>query len=182
LVLSDESTVAPAFSAALSSVEAAREKPFLRSVSCSRPSRYKDKGKERGRGVRHCGYCVPCVYRRVAMMEVGLDDPRDYAFSVFDDLTELKTHMQLDFRAIVRWAVRVLAATPVEREMMVLSHGGFPLAAGDRFGPEPAQSYSVWADMLLRWAKDFLDKVDKHASPAVKRAVGRATRRRLAAT
>src|SRR5262249_34675144 len=29
-----------------------------RSVSCSHPSRYHDEG------VRHCGYCVPCMYRR----------------------------------------------------------------------------------------------------------------------
>ena len=32
---------------------------ILRSVSCARPSRYKQLG------VRHCGYCVPCIYRIV---------------------------------------------------------------------------------------------------------------------
>ena len=154
-------------------------KPFLRSVSCSRPSRYKDKGKERGRDVRHCGYCVPCIYRRAALMELGLDDAQDYAFSVFDDLPSLNTHMQLDFRALVRWAEKVLAATPLQLELMVLSHGSFPLSVGEPFGPAPAKSYKVWAEMFVRWAKDFLQKVDTLASPSVRKAVGRATRRRL---
>jgi 7-cyano-7-deazaguanine synthase in queuosine biosynthesis len=151
----------------------ALSKPLLRSVSCARPSRYKNKG------VRHCGYCVPCIYRRVAMAEAELDSKDDYAFSVFDDLLELETHKQLDFRALVRWAERVVSASAVERELMVLSHGSFPVSAGERFGPKPTSSYSVWADMLLRWSEDFLAKVDTLSAPTVKRALGRMTKKRL---
>jgi 7-cyano-7-deazaguanine synthase in queuosine biosynthesis len=146
-------------------------KPLLRAVSCSRPSRYKNKG------VKHCGYCVPCIYRRVAMMEIGLDASSDYAFSVFDGFANLKTHMKLDFRALVRWAEKVVVATPVERELMVLSHGSFPLSAAERFGPHASDSYGIWAKMLLRWSEDFLSKVDSVATPDVKRALGRAVRK-----
>ena len=145
--------------------------PLIRSVSCSRPSRYKNKG------VRHCGYCVPCIYRRIAMMEIGMDKSTDYAFSVFDQLLDIKTHMQLDFRALVRWAENVLVATPLKREIMVLSHGSFPLSAAERFGPNASDSYSVWGDMLLRWAEDFLTKVDTVATPAVRRSLGRSVRK-----
>lgn len=142
-------------------------KPLLRSVSCSRPSRYKNKG------VRHCGYCVPCLYRRIAMMEIDLDKSTDYAFSVFDHLPDLNTHMQLDFRALVHWAEKVVAVTSLERELMVLSHGSFPLSAAKRFGPNATDSYSIWGDMLLRWAEDFLTKVDTIAAPEVRKALGR---------
>ncbi len=140
-------------------------------MSCSRPSRYKDKG------VKHCGYCVPCIYRRVAMIEIGLDVRTDYAFSVFDELTSLNTHMQLDFKALVRWAQRVVASTPIEREMVVLSHGSFPLSAGERFGPRAAESYQDWAKMLLRWSKEFLTAVTAASAPAVKKALGIAAAR-----
>lgn len=39
------------------------------SMSCSSPS----KGRWQGRGVEHCGYCLPCLVRRAALV-VGLDD------------------------------------------------------------------------------------------------------------
>jgi hypothetical protein len=149
-------------------------KPLLRSVSCARPSRYRDKG------VNHCGYCVPCIYRRVAMIEAGLDERTTYAFSVFDDLLQLDTFKQLDFRALVRWAERVVAATSIEREMMVLSHGSFPVSAAERFGLEASDSYAIWGDMLLRWSNDFLSKLDSIATPAVRRALGRSTKQRRA--
>lgn len=146
--------------------------PLLRSVSCSRPSRYKD------RGVKHCGYCVPCIYRRVAMMEAGLDLKADYAFSVFDELQEMDVLKQLDFRALVRWAERVQKATAFEREMLVLSHGSFPITAAERFGPCAAKSHSIWGDMLRDWSVDFLSKLDAAAAPTVKQTLGRASSRR----
>jgi hypothetical protein len=141
--------------------------PLLRSVSCARPTRYKHLK------VRHCGYCVPCIYRRVAMVEAGLDSDGDYAYSVFNDLTKLKAGKQLDFRALVRFAERVVAATPVERELLILSHGTFSPDVGERFGPRAVASYSEWAGMLERWSTDFLAKVDSLASPTVKRSLGR---------
>jgi 7-cyano-7-deazaguanine synthase in queuosine biosynthesis len=70
----------------------------VRSVSCSRPSRFQD------HGVRHCGYCVPCIYRRAAMMECGLDQADDYAFDAFRDLHNLRPHQRVDFRALVQFA------------------------------------------------------------------------------
>jgi hypothetical protein len=141
--------------------------PLRRSVSCARPSRYKDLG------VTHCGYCVPCIYRRVAMMTAGLDSKDDYAFSVFDDLGKLEVGKQLDFRALFRWAVRVVDCSPLERQMLVLSHGSFPVSAGERFGPRAVTSYAIWGEMLLRWSKDFLEKVDAGASRGVLRSLGR---------
>lgn len=146
--------------------------PLLRSVSCARPSRYKD------RKVRHCGYCVPCIYRRVAMAEAGLDTEGDYAFSVFTDLTKLEAGKQLDFRALVRFAEHVVAATPVERELLTLSHGTFSPDVGERFGPHAVDSYSEWAGMLDRWSTDFLARVDSLASQKVKRSLDRLRRAR----
>lgn len=139
--------------------------PLRRSVSCARPSRYKNKG------VRHCGYCVPCIYRRIAMLESELDSSSEYAFSIFEDLEALDVGKQLDFRALVRWSRNVIKSTPLERELIVLSHGSFPLSAGERFGLREATSYAAWGDMLLRWARDFLEKLELHAGDKVKRSL-----------
>src|SRR5262249_7086973 len=60
-----------------------------RSVSCSRSSRYKNLK------VLHCGYCMPCIYRRTAMIECGLDTPQDYAFDVFRHLGDVRPHQKV---------------------------------------------------------------------------------------
>ncbi len=75
---------------------------------------------------------------------------------------------QLDFRALVHFAQRVVSATPWQREMIVLSHGAFSLEVGERFGPHAVTSYSVWADMLNRWATDFLEKIIAMSAPEVR--------------
>ncbi len=137
-----------------------------RTVSCARPQRYMDKG------VRHCGYCVPCIYRRIAMLKADLDRRSDYAFDVFNDFPTLTPVKQADFKALVQFAKRVVSASPAAREMIVVSHGYFPPDVGSRIGPAPASDYSPWSDMLLRWAVDFLDKLDSLSSVRTKELVG----------
>lgn len=127
-----------------------------RSVSCSHPSRYQDEG------VRHCGYCVPCLYRRAAMMTCGLDRDADYAFDVWRDRRslrkkrELTRYAQLDVRAMVPFAQHVVSATQRELESLVLFHGFFAPTVGERIGPARSEDYRPWTEMLRRWAQDFL--------------------------
>ena len=135
---------------------------LLRSVSCARPNKYKD------RGVRHCGYCIPCLYRRISMMELGLDRSADYAFDVFSGLAGMSPLTQLDFRALVSFAKRVERSSAFQREAMVLSHGTFSPALGERFGPHAINDYRIWSEMLSRWALDCLVKVQKFSSAATK--------------
>jgi hypothetical protein len=137
--------------------------PVLRSVSCSRPSRYQDKG------VLHCGYCVPCIYRRAAMMACGLDHAHRYAFDFVRDLPTMTRHTQADVRAVVAFAQRVCEASDVSLELLVLSHGHFPPDVGGRIGPGAATDYRPWADMVRRWARDLLAEVGPRCSSEVKR-------------
>jgi len=137
-----------------------------RSVSCARPSRYKNLG------VRHCGYCVPCIYRRIAMKEAGLDLANDYAFQLFEKLGSADATKQMDFRALVSFARKVTTCSPINREVMVLSHGFFPVITGERFGNKTIASHSPWGDMLLRWADDFMKKLGVMASAETKRLLG----------
>lgn len=138
-----------------------------RSVSCSRPSRYQNLH------VRHCGYCVPCIYRRAAMMEAGLDKGiEEYAFDVFLHLQDLKDYQKIDFRALVRFAERHATASEIDLEMTVLAHGYFPPDVGGRLGPAATTDYSPWTSMLRSWSQDFLWKMRSACSPETLGIVG----------
>ena len=114
--------------------------------------------------VRHCGYCVPCIYRRTAMRSAGLDDPEDYVSDVFDELDELSPKRQRDMRLLLGFAQRVVRAHASELRSMVVSHGGFPASCGEVIGPYASSDYGPWADMLARWASGFLDVIDERGT------------------
>ncbi len=137
----------------------------VRSVSCSRPSRYQNLH------VRHCGYCVPCIYRRAAMMEAGLDNGDEYAFDVFLHLQDLKDYQKIDFRVLVRFAERHATASEIDLEMTVLAHGYFSPDFGARHGPAATTDYSPWTTMLRSWSQDFLRKIRSACSPETLRSV-----------
>lgn len=142
-----------------------------RSVSCSHAGRVPRRLSGRP-GVNHCGYCVPCVYRRVALMAAGIDSPRQYAVNVFRNLSVLTAKQQVDVRALASFARRVCDSSPVEREAMVLAHGFFPSSVGGRLGPAPASDYSPWTNMLERWAGDFLELLERVSTMATLRVLG----------
>lgn len=143
-----------------------------RSVSCSHPSRFHDEG------VRHCGYCVPCLYRRTAMMVCGLDRDTDYAFDVWRDRRslrkkrELSAYAQSDVRAMVPFAQRVISATQNELETLVLFHGYFPPTVGDRIGLTKAANYRPWTEMMRRWADEFLTETPPRSTRNRMQALG----------
>lgn len=137
-----------------------------RSVSCSRPSRYQNLH------VLHCGYCVPCIYRRAAMIEAGFDSGSEYAFDTFQDLQDLKDYQRVDFRALVRFAGLHAVASEIDLEMTVLAHGFFPPEVGTRLGPTPALDYSPWTKMLRSWSQDFLQKMSSACSAKTLEIVG----------
>jgi 7-cyano-7-deazaguanine synthase in queuosine biosynthesis len=49
-------------------------------VSCAHP----EVGRWAGQGYKNCGYCYPCLMRRVALHGVRVDDPGSYRFDVGD--------------------------------------------------------------------------------------------------
>jgi 7-cyano-7-deazaguanine synthase in queuosine biosynthesis len=60
-----------------------RNPPLLRalveaSVSCAHP----EQGRWSHEGYRNCGYCYPCLMRRVALHGIGADDPTTYRLDV----------------------------------------------------------------------------------------------------
>jgi 7-cyano-7-deazaguanine synthase in queuosine biosynthesis len=138
---------------------------LLRTVSCSRPSRYQE------RRVRHCGYCVPCIYRRVAFAASGLDAASDYAFDVFKQLVDMTVTARRDFAALVEFARRYRLLSPLRKQGTVVSQGYFSPAVGEEIGPYATSDYSPWVQMLDRWTGEFLTLFDERATAATKKSL-----------
>jgi len=138
-----------------------------RTVSCAHP------GRVRARGKRHCGYCVPCLYRRDSLIAAGLDCPdEDYETDVFDDLPSLTSTRAADIRAMTRFAKRVVGASEAERRRMVIANGFFPPNVGRTIGPYETSDYAEWSGMLLAWAEGFLDRARSVSSRGTKQVLG----------
>ena len=143
---------------------------LLRSVSCAHSGRIRWTGK---RGIQHCGYCVPCLYRRAAFIEAGIDSAPDYYCDVFRDLTKRSDTEQCDFRFLARFAVKVGRMSTAKRQALVLQQGMFRPEECVLIGGEHIESLTPFADMIKSWAQDFLKKVDANSSASTLRAIGR---------
>lgn len=114
-------------------------------------------GRDRFTGFLHCGYCVPCLYRRVAFHTLGLDAPGDYFRDVFSRFRSLTANERGDIRALIRFARRIQAMTPAQRRGTVLQHGSCDREVLSEIGPAVPNPYDAWDEMLLRWTKHFLE-------------------------
>jgi 7-cyano-7-deazaguanine synthase in queuosine biosynthesis len=139
------------------------------SVSCSHVGGLRWRGAS---GIRHCGYCVPCVYRRIALMAIDLDDRRVYLRDVFTTLPDLSDTERADLRALARFARRVSAATEAELQALVVAQGPFAHDIGTLIGPSSSTGYAEWSGMLKRWSEDFLKKLADVASRKTKAMLG----------
>ncbi|MGB7203829.1 MAG: Qat anti-phage system QueC-like protein QatC [Pyrinomonadaceae bacterium] len=60
------------------------ESAVIDSVSCSHGSR-KQNWTRKGRHVRNCGYCVPCIIRRASMNKIERDNSLNYGIDILSD-------------------------------------------------------------------------------------------------
>jgi 7-cyano-7-deazaguanine synthase in queuosine biosynthesis len=144
----------------------------LRSISCARPSRYND------RGVRHCGYCVPCIHRRIALVEAGIDSASHYAFDVFRNFASLDASKQQDICAVVKFANRIVNASVTQLQTLILSHGHFPATVSAVIGYSETRDYTPWTNMLRNWAQDLLNKLEATMPSSARLSLGAVERRR----
>jgi 7-cyano-7-deazaguanine synthase in queuosine biosynthesis len=85
---------------------------FRQTVSCARPvvSRWQ------GRPMGSCGYCYPCLLRRVALHRLGWDEGADYGLDVLESQETLRHRVRgRDFRALLL-ALKTWEENPRELE------------------------------------------------------------------
>lgn len=69
-------------------------------VSCAHPTR---RAGWYRRQATHCGYCVPCLFRRAALHRLGWDDGRRYGYDVLAGELGLDEEIGADLRAVLAW-------------------------------------------------------------------------------
>lgn len=101
----------------------------LYDLSCSCAKRghnfYWDKSSNEIRGgkISHCGMCLPCIYRRVALDAVGLDDAGRVGTDVFNgvryDLNNSMQKSSRDFRALLSFLKSRNNPVYIKQELML---------------------------------------------------------------
>jgi 7-cyano-7-deazaguanine synthase in queuosine biosynthesis len=87
---------------------------ILRSNSCGK--RRHDMRKSNP-DAKHCGVCMPCVYRRAALIAAGLDNENDYG----DNITDLnfRTKKGQDIAACIEFLATGLSESEIRKELIV---------------------------------------------------------------
>jgi 7-cyano-7-deazaguanine synthase in queuosine biosynthesis len=134
---------------------------LVRSVSCAHAGNLRWEGDS---SITHCGYCVPCVYRRAAFLSAGIEEA-GYLCDVFTDMPKMTADTARDFRLLVRFAWSIANASDAQVVATVLRHGAFRAGA-------QGEEYTERAAMLRRWATSFLELANQRSTKATKRIIG----------
>lgn len=92
-------------------------------ASCSCAKRvHMEHWDRRGSHIRHCGMCLPCIYRRVSLHINGLDNAGQYGTDVFNginfDIENLKQKSPRDFRALLEFVKNRPSIERIEKELL----------------------------------------------------------------
>jgi hypothetical protein len=91
------------------------------SLSCSSPS----KGRWQGRGIEHCGYCLPCLIRRAALLHAWGASQDDTTYTVTDlhgGVLDTREAVGQQIRAF-QYAIQRLQARPALASLLVHKTG-----------------------------------------------------------
>lgn len=133
------------------------------SCSCAKRShnRWWDKDGEyiRANHVHHCGMCMPCIYRRVAMHAIGLDNPAELGTDIFHgtryfDINNLQRKTSLDINMLLRF-IRKINRPAVENELLA---EGIDENELDRYVDLVMHSYQQIKDWISLKADDNIKR------------------------
>lgn len=94
------------------------------SCSCAKRGRMQH-WHRRGGSVKHCGMCLPCIYRRVSLHMNGLDNNVDihYGTNVFNveefELNNTKLKAPRDFRTLLEFIRNRPSIERIEKELLI---------------------------------------------------------------
>ena len=133
------------------------------SCSCAKRShnRWWDKDGEyiHANHVHHCGMCMPCIYRRVAMNAIGLDDPAELGTDIFQptrhfNINNLQSKTSLDVNLLLRF-IRKINRPAVENELLA---EGIDENELDRYVDLVMHSYQQIKDWISLKADDNIKR------------------------
>lgn len=129
---------------------------YKASCSCAKRGTRKDI-RDITSGTNHCGICMPCIYRRVALHKIGLDNEiigTDLFNPIKYDLEKLP-----DIPAFLDYMKSSLALVDIEKNLLV--NGTLPL-----------DKVSKYADVINRTRNEIKEWIQEKGSTEIKNILG----------
>ena len=130
----------------------------LSELSCSCAKRgHTSNWDRRGGNIRHCGMCLPCIYRRVALHRIGMDDevvgtnlfnPQKYPLEKLPDVPAFLDYMR-----------NPLSIEDIEKNLLI--NGTLPLNKVEQY-----------ASVVFRTRSQVIDWIKDKGSVEIKKKLG----------
>jgi hypothetical protein len=134
---------------------------YQESCSCAKRS-HTVHWDRRGGTIRHCGMCLPCIYRRVALDAVGWDNQADLGTDIFNgvgyNLANPDQKRSDDFRALLRFLKRRHNVETIRQELLI--------------NQVPLSEIPQYVELAMHSYCQVRDWVAKNASIGIKRLAG----------
>lgn len=117
-------------------------------------------------GTNHCGYCLPCIHRRIAFIAPGATSWDDnYKVDVFKAYAGLSAEQAQDFRDLLTFASGLERRSEGE---LISEHAGLLVSIGDLCDTDGEVDAVLLARMYRRYASEVLGVTRKRAPGALK--------------
>ena len=113
---------------------------------------------------RHCGYCLPCIHRRISFIAAGYERWDDnYKVDIFREYKNVDKEVALDFRDLVTFAANVNSMSTAE---LIYSDPGLLVEMGDLCDTGGKDDSALLAQMLKRYSAEVLGVAKSRARGA----------------
>jgi len=114
---------------------------------------------------RHCGYCLPCIHRRISFVAAGYQRWDDnYKIDIFSEYGRVKREVALDFRDLLVFAANVNSMSTAQ---LINSYPGLLVEVGELCDTRGKDDPVLLAQMLKRYSKEVLGVAKKKAPGAL---------------
>jgi len=123
---------------------------------------------------RHCGYCLPCIYRRLAFDSAGLDPLEGhYACDAFAELPQLSHTKGQDLRSLAFFLKRYSQSDEATRRAMMFANGPLPTGRlASLFESDSDVSSADLVAMYDRFVPDSIRRLQGKCSPETLAVLG----------
>lgn len=113
----------------------------------------------------HCGYCLPCIHRRISFVAAGYERWDDnYKIDIFRDYKTVSTQVALDFRDLLTFATKVNSLSDAE---LIYSSPALLVDVGELCDTGGKDDSDLLAQMLKRYSAEVLGVAKSRARGAL---------------
>lgn len=113
----------------------------------------------------HCGYCLPCIHRRISFVAAGSENWDDnYKVDIFREYKTVNNQVALDFRDLLTFAAKIDSMSKAE---LIYSNPALLVEVGELCDTRGDDDSGLLAQMLKRYSAEVLGVAKKRARGAL---------------